>query len=255
MSYKGKIISELSDVARRWLSSVLSKNPMAKKLGLEQEDVIENLEAALDTYGILTPEFLSKLKNVDTHNPEAFSLIDANHLLDGLVSSSEGFSDLGLIHPKMMEKLAQRIDMTDPYIRTMVNDEVLRKVDQIENNIPRTSGMPYLSYVRAGDGSIQIVGHDGRHVNRALDHLGRARSLIRFIPDNVVGLDGVIRREKLLTELNPDTSLRQQQGVSDSVFTHPTERGALKDIIKKFLAVPAAVGVSGALSEIPNGVE
>ena len=29
--------------------------------------------------------------------------------------------------------------------------------------------MPYLSYVKDADGSIQVVGHDGRHFNRALD--------------------------------------------------------------------------------------
>jgi len=235
MSYKGKIISELSDVAFRWISSVASK----LNFGVDELD----------------PAFLKTLKNLDIENPDAFDLYDAGQLYSSIQEVSEGFGNLGIMIPKDFRNLAADLDFKDPKITEMVNEEVLRKVDDIENNIPRTRGMPYLQYVRDGDGSIQIVGHDGRHFNRALEHLGRDKSLIRFIPDNVVGLDGTIRKEKLLTDVSPNTRLRQQQRVSDSVFAHPNDRGALKDIIKKFLAVPAAVGASGALSEIPNGVE
>ena len=131
--------------------------------------------------------------------------------------------------------------MRTPAGRTVVNDEVLRKLEEIDFNIPRDRGMPYLSYVKDADGSIQVVGHDGRHFNRALDHLGKENSLVRMIPEK--------SSEPLLKNVDPEAVLKQETWYKDG-----NPRGSLKDIIKTFLAATPVVA-SGALSEIPNGVE
>ena len=223
MSYKGKIISELSDVASRWISS------LASKLNFSVNE--------------LSPAFLKTLKNLDIENPDAFDLYDSGQLLSAIKESAEGSSNLALINPGDFKNLAMTLDhfMSTPAGRTVINDEVLRKVEDIEYFIPRTRGMPYLSYVKAPDGSIQIVEHDGRHFNRALDHLGREKSFIRMIPDD--------ETEPLLKNVDPEAVLKQETWYNDG-----QPRGALKDIIKTFLAATPVVA-SGALSEIPNGVE
>lgn len=223
MSYKGKIISELSDVAFRWISSVASK----LNFGVGQLD----------------PAFLKTLKNLDIENPDAFDLYEAGQLYSAIKESAEGGSNLALINPGDFKNLAQTMDhfMSTPAGRTVVNDEVLRKVEEIDFNIPRDRGMPYLSYVKDADGSIQVVGHDGRHFNRALDHLGKEKSLVRMIPDK--------KAEPLLKNVDPEAVLKQETWYKDG-----NPRGSLKDIIKTFLAATPVVA-SGALSEIPNGVE
>jgi len=223
MSYKGKIISELSDVASRWISS------LASKLNFSVNE--------------LSPAFLKTLKNLDIENPDAFDLYDSGQLLSAIKESAEGASNLALMNPGDFRNLAMTMDhfTSSRTGRDMVNDEVLKKVEEIEYFIPRTRGMPYLSYVKDADGTIQVVGHDGRHFNRALDHLGRAKSLIRMIPDK--------NTDPLLENVDPETLLKQETWYNDG-----QPRGALKDIIKTFLAATPVV-VSGALSEIPNGVE
>ena len=223
MSYKGKIISELSDAAFRWITSVASK----LNFGVDELD----------------PAFLKTLKNLDIENPDAFDLYEAGQLYSAIKESAEGASNLSLINPGDFKNLAMTMDhfTSTPAGRTMVNDEVLRKLEEIDFNIPRDRGMPYLSYVKDADGSIQVVGHDGRHFNRALEHLGREKSLVRMIPDKKV--------EPLLKNVDPEAVLKQEKSFNDG-----PPRGSLKDIIKTFLAATPVVA-SGALSEIPNGVE
>ena len=230
MSYKGKIISELSDVAFRWITSVASK----LNFGVDELD----------------PAFLKTLKNLDIENPDAFDLYEAGQLYSAIKESAEGASNLSLINPGDFKNLAMTMDhfMSTPAGRTVVNDEVLRKLEEIDFNIPRDRGMPYLSYVKDADGSIQVVGHDGRHFNRALDHLGREKSLVRMIPDKKV--------EPLLKNVDPEAVLKQEKSFNE-IMGHQEvgpPRGSLKDIIKTFLAATPVVA-SGALSEIPNGVE
>ena len=231
MSYKGKIISELSDVAFRWISSVASK----LNFGVDELD----------------PAFLKTLKNLDIENPDAFDLYEAGQLYSAIKESAEGGSNLALINPGDFKNLAMTMDhfMSTPAGRTVVNDEVLRKLEEIDFNIPRDRGMPYLSYIKDADGSIQVVGHDGRHFNRALDHLGKENSLVRMIPEK--------RGEPLLKNVDPEAAMKQETWYNELLdgIGQGNPRGSLKDIIKTFLAVPAAVGASGALSEIPNGVE
>jgi len=186
MAAKSKIIEELfewlrknevPDTAQRWFES----------LNLPDAEKVE----------VLTPEYLKKLKNIGNEFPEGFRQYEPKVLHQVIDEAAKGYSDLAVMNPKDFRMLASR--NIESYIQQEadwlaanpheaiddINTEHLAKIDRyadrykeglLFDDVPwldvQTNISPDLAY---------IIGHEGRHRERALRKLGADASLVRLI--------------------------------------------------------------------------
>jgi hypothetical protein len=169
MSAKSKAILQLGDEAIRWLQS------LASKLGYERGS--QPLESLAEQTG-------DKLKNLSEQYPEAFRMYSPEALFEVLREAQKGDSDLAIMDPEIFRKLAATIDINNPITADMVRKTVDQYTDDIRFNVPLSNtigNIPYLQYEMPTDRIAQVIAHDGRHRNRALEELNR-ESLVRITP-------------------------------------------------------------------------
>ena len=189
MAAKSKIIEELfewlrknevPDIAQRWFES----------LNLPDAEKVE----------VLTPEYLKKLKNIGNEFPEGFRQYEPKVLHQVIDEAAKGYSDLAIMNPEDFRMLASR--NIESYIQQEadwlaanpneviddINTESLAKIDryaemfrggELFDDVPwlnvQTNISPDLAY---------IVGHEGRHRERALEKIGADASLVRLVPSD-----------------------------------------------------------------------
>jgi hypothetical protein len=215
-----KLLKGLSEETILWLRSVARKLEESYNIPKTPEEVAE--ETVDD-----------RLRNLQEAAPEMFRLYQDLPLQRSL---SNRDVDLGLIDPERFKTLAAPLPMQDPLVRKEIDSNIKQIQDLVEANIP-LSDIPFLRY--SPEGKIQrIVGHEGRHRNRALEGLGYQDSLVEFSPYGALPLKS----------LPPETRFGQQlNAYSPTIDTDEKVLSpALKDFIK-ILTVPAA------LSQIPEG--
>ena len=220
MAVASKLLKGLSEETILWLRSVARKLEESYNIPKTPEEVAE--ETVDD-----------RLRNLQEAAPEMFRLYQDLPLQRSL---SNRDVDLGLIDPERFKTLAAPLPMQDPLVRKEIDSNIKQIQDLVEANIP-LSDIPFLRY--SPEGKIQrIVGHEGRHRNRALEGLGYQDSLVEFSPYGALPLKS----------LPPETRFGQQlNAYSPTIDTDEKVLSpALKDFIK-ILTVPAA------LSQIPEG--
>jgi len=161
------ILDELGDTAIRWLESVGRKVTEQKIVPLPIEKMAEDLG--------------QNIIGLETKAPEFFNIYEALNLYRTLRSG-----DLVLTKPDTFRDLAAKLpDDLDEIYGPRLMDESYEKVDEIadliKSGIPLES-VPYLQYQFPQDNIMQIMGHEGRHRNRALQKAGFDQSLVNLVP-------------------------------------------------------------------------
>ena len=203
MSAIGKrILDELGDTAIRWLESVGRKVTEQKFVPLPIEKMAEDLG--------------QNIVGLETKAPEFFNIYEAFNLYKTLSSG-----DLVLTKPDTFRDLAAKLpDDLDEIYGPQMMDESYKKIDEIADLIK--SGMPlesvpYLEYQTPSSNIFQIMGHQGRHRNRALKQAGYDQSLVNLVPRTKaerVPLDlSTIRQDpKIFDELMYDQFFKARSG-------------------------------------------
>ncbi len=237
MAVASKLLKGLSEETILWLRSVARKLEESYNIPKTPEEVAE--ETVDD-----------RLRNLQEAAPEMFRLYQDLPLQRSL---SNRDVDLGLIDPERFKTLAAPLPMgddpnfifykgkrhridPDPLVRKEIDSNIKSIQDLVEAGIP-LSDIPFLRY--SPEGKIQrIVGHEGRHRNRALEGLGYQDSLVEFSPYGALPLKSLPPETRFGQQLNEYSPTID----ADEKVLSP----ALKDFIK-ILTVPAA------LSQIPEG--
>lgn len=162
-----KILDELGDTAIRWLESVGRKVTEQKFVPLPIEKMAEDLG--------------QNIVGLETKAPEFFNIYEAFNLYNTMKSG-----DLVLTKPDTFRDLAAKLpDDLDEIYGPQLMDESYGKVEEIadliKSGIPLES-VPYLQYQFPKDNIMQIIGHEGRHRNRALKQAGFDQSLVNLVP-------------------------------------------------------------------------
>lgn len=222
---KAKVLSELGDESRRWLSS------LAKDLGVTAEDLFE--------------EIGPKLKNLEVEMPEAFTIFDKRELFSALQEASEGASDLAVIDPRDFKKIAAQINTEVPSI----NQQMIDKVSEYSGDIETGTALgkvPYLSYDTPTPNTAQFVMHDGRHRNRAMEALGYFKNLVRVVPSG---------NQKLASKLPEETDAYTEISNIQLEGQGGKKVAPMQDIFKYLSIAGAPVGALGALqNDEQNGI-
>ena len=189
MAPKSKIIEELfgwlrknevPDIAQRWFES----------LNLSEAEKVE----------VLTPEYLKKLKNLGNEFPEGFRQYEPKVLHQVIDDSAKGYSDIAVMNPEDFRMLASRniesqIQQEADWLAANpneviddINTERLAKIDRYAEMFEGGElfdEVPWLSVqTNISPDIAQIIGHEGRHRERALRKLGADASLVRLIPSD-----------------------------------------------------------------------
>ena len=176
-----KILDELGDTAIRWLESLGEKY---RKMDIGVDTNIENLAGQAG----------ESLSGLEAKAPEFFYKYEKIPLFQAM---QEG--NLALMKPKTFRQLAARlpddyysdIDFVKRNIERFpidagVFDEIGRKTQEYADLYE--SGqlfheIPYLRFKEQTPTDYQVIGHEGRHRNRALERIGAPQSLVRILPD------------------------------------------------------------------------
>jgi len=220
MAVASKLLKGLSEETILWLRSVARKLEESYNIPKTPEEVAE--ETVDD-----------RLRNLQEAAPEMFRLYQDLPLQRSL---SNRDVDLGLIDPERFKTLAAPLPMQDPLVRKEIDSNIKQIQDLVEAGIP-LSDIPFLRY--SPEGKIQrIVGHEGRHRNRALEGLGYQGSLVEFSPYGALPLKS----------LPPETRFGQQ--LNEYSPTIDTDEKVLSPALKDFIKI---LTVPAALSQIPEG--
>jgi hypothetical protein len=220
MAVASKLLKGLSEETILWLRSVARKLEESYNIPKTPEEVAE--ETVDD-----------RLRNLQEAAPEMFRLYQDLPLQRSL---SNRDVDLGLIDPERFKTLAAPLPMQDPLVRKEIDSNIKQTQDLVEAGIP-LSDIPFLRY--SPEGKIQrIVGHEGRHRNRALEGLGYQDSLVEFSPYGALPLKS----------LPPETRFGQQ--LNEYSPTIDTDEKVLSPALKDFIKI---LTVPAALSQIPEG--
>tara|TARA_A100001515_G_scaffold22182_3_gene16840 strand:- start:2490 stop:3161 length:672 start_codon:yes stop_codon:yes gene_type:complete len=216
----GAILAKLGDLGYRWVAS------LANKLDKPADELAE--------------EMGSKLINLEKQAPEMFTRFEPESLKEVLVEANKGDSDIVLMDPEKFRELAATIDINNPVTAQGVRNTVDEYIEDIKFNLPlrNTLGnVPYLQY-KMPDGNIaQVIAHDGRHRNRALEELGNLQSLVRIAPtfdDSTPALSKLDQPVDVYSEISP----MQKAGAGGKKV------GSSKDLFK-FLSVFGALPFLG----------
>ena len=200
MSSLSRAMVGLTDDTIRWLQSLSRKYKNNYEPRSSQE---------------LAEDAATKIYNLQQESPETFNQIDAIKLYEALRQAEAGDLDVGLMDPAKFLKAT-------PDINEAYSPEILRKkrqeLEDIYGDGINWDTSPYLKYKVKPDGSIQILGHEGRNRNSFVQSLGSPEQFVEFIPGKSYP------PQPLLRELPPDTLIRNEE----------TEKrmGVLGDVIK-----------------------
>jgi hypothetical protein len=208
MSSLSRAMVGLTDDTVRWLQSLSRKYTNNYEPRSSQE---------------LAEDAATKIYNLQQESPETFNQIDAIKLYEALRQAEAGDLDIGLMDP------AKFLEAT-PDINEAYSPEILRKkrqeLEDIYGDGINWNTSPYLKYKVNPDGSIQILGHEGRNRNSFVQSLGFPEQFVEFIPGKGYP------PQPLLRDLPPDTLIRNEE----------TEKrmGVLGDVIKLLSVVGVA---------------
>jgi hypothetical protein len=229
---------------------------MFKRLAEEaSEKVLDffiNLSKRKDVF--MSPQQMEKeagerARKLAMEAPEVFGYYEDIPLMQTLMESPKNpdrvkgliESDAVLAKPKTFGELAAPIRMEHPDIVEGVEKTVSDYRDKFRSG-QKVDSIPYLDYeIKQGPDQnkyMQIVGHDGRHRNRALQSLGNPSSLIRMYEKG----GGVPR----MRSLDPSMEVYSEKSLLNN--QEPRFIGTLGDLFK-VLGISAAVA-PGALSSL-----
>ena len=182
-----------------------------------------------------------KLVNLSQNYPQFFDMYQDMPFYSALKEAEAGTSDLAIMSPTTFRRTAAQLRTDDPFLRDMVDEKVaaLKEAMQAGDQI---DAIPLLEYENPVEGVAQVVMHDGRHRNRALEGLGESESIVRMIPKQT---------GPRLKEMDPSTGIYTEQSMLQVPGEGGKKLGTLDELIK-FLMVPVAT-TTGALSALPLG--
>ena len=230
-----KILDELGDTAIRWLES-LSKKYRESPFNFDKKDY--DIEGLAGKAG-------ESLSGLEAKAPQFFSKYEKIPLFQAM---REG--NLALMKPKTFRSLAARLPddkKIDDYIPTSptstydgVLEEIRRKTQEYADLYKYGElfdDIPYLRFKEQSPTDYQIVGHEGRHRNRALETLGEPVSLVRMLPTE--GYDYLTDKSNYIREMLNLTDVKANPTFYDELSSFQRDGGA-------------KVGSLGELMEIVN---
>ena len=222
MSVIGKrILDELGGTAIRWLESLGEKY---RKMGVDTD---------IETLAGKAGESLSGLED---KAPEFFYKYEKIPLFQAM---QEG--NLALMKPKTFRQLAAKLpdDIFSEAQRWHIEDldESARKTqeyaDMYKENI-QFDDIPHLKFKEQTPTDYQIVAHEGRHRNRALETLGEPQSLVRMLPTEE--MDYLTDKSNYIREMLNLSDIRANPTFYDEISSMQKEGGrkvgALGDIME-----------------------
>lgn len=140
----------------------------------KKKGVYMNIEQMEDEVG-------DKARKLAMEAPEVFGYYEDIPLFKALQDANEKGEDLAVMDPKIFRRLAARLRTDIPEQITEVDDKIEDYRSMFQRGI-KFDDIPRLKYeLRASDPEVmQIIDHDGRHRNRALESLGKKKSLVRM---------------------------------------------------------------------------
>ena len=176
--------------------------------------------------------------------PEIFGYYEDIPLFKSLQDANEKGEDLAVMDPKTFRSLAARLRTDIPEQITEVGDKVEDYRSMFQRGM-KFDAIPRLKYeLRASDPEVmQIIDHDGRHRNRALESLGKKKSLVRMHSNENLSDYSNLRFAPKETDVysEDDRFYRLDKGLSFPI-------GSLGNLMK-ILGISAAVA-PGALSSL-----
>ena len=173
--------------------------------------------------------------------PEIFGYYKDIPLFKALQDANEKGEDLAVMDPKTFRSLAARLRTDIPEQIKEVGDKVEDYRSMFQRGM-KFDAIPRLKYeLRASDPEfMQILDHDGRHRNRALESLGKKKSLVRmYSNENLSDYSNLRHAPK-------DTPVHSEDVRFD--FGKKPVIGSLGDLFK-ILGISGAVA-PGALSSL-----
>tara|TARA_B100001057_G_scaffold315622_2_gene315769 strand:- start:4133 stop:4822 length:690 start_codon:yes stop_codon:yes gene_type:complete len=200
----------------------------------KKKGVYMNVEQMEDEVG-------DKARKLAMEAPEIFGYYEDIPLFKALQDANEKGEDLAVMNPKTFRRLAARLRTDIPEQITEVGDKVEDYRSMFQRGM-KFDAIPRLKYeLRTSDPEVmQIIDHDGRHRNRALESLGKKKSLVRMYSNENLSDYSNLRFAPKETDVYSEDD-RFYKGLSPPV-------GSLGDLMK-ILGISGAVA-PGALSSL-----
>ena len=228
-----KILDELGDTAIRWLESLGEKY---RKMDIGVDTDIETLAGQAG----------ESLSGLEAKAPQFFSKYEKIPLFQAM---REG--NLALMKPETFRSLAARLPDDEkigykykPTSPTSTYDGVLEEIGRKTQEYADLykygelfDDIPYLRFKEQSPTDYQIVGHEGRHRNRALETLGEPVSLVRMLPTE--GYDYLTDKSNYIREMLNLTDVKANPTFYDELSSMQRDGGE-------------KVGSLGELMEIVN---
>lgn len=179
---------------------------------------------------LMSPEAMEKLSRLLDEAPQVMDLFQNRALARALNSAGRGDSQLGLIEPDTFRLLASPIGKDELHTTTPDRIQAIKNIlskdpeldvtvnpiasdglsyfteGQIRRlNDPGLESVPFLRIDSPMNDIAHVVGHEGRHRNRALNDMGVLDSLVEFKPR-------IAEEREAVSEAlsNPDSEVFQQ---------------------------------------------
>jgi hypothetical protein len=200
----------------------------------KKKGVYMNIEQMEDEVG-------DRARKLAMEAPEVFGYYEDIPLFKALQDANEKGEDIAVMEPGVFRNLAARLRTDIPDQITEVDDKIEDYRGMFQRGM-KFDAIPRLKYeLRASDPEfMQILDHDGRHRNRALESLGKKKSLVRmYSNENLSDYSNLRHAPK-------DTPVHSEDVRFD--FGKKPVIGSLGDLMK-ILGISGAVA-PGALSSL-----